>query len=823
MEKSNVSIKSNIYPIKGAVKPDPLFLSKVFDSKALIKLNAASGYNYNRGFSEIQRKIFDNASKCYYNKAGDYTWGSVLKNGELVWICRCIKQDCYMFSSCRPDFDESELECLKYIEAKASEPETIELISGDFGQSDKDSMTDEFEKQSMPANNERNDNKNNETDSLEIESNQAVNEPASVKIKEPNESDATETKHSNPANVLKGQESIIQADIDTRMLVNAGPGTGKTYSLLERLKYLVSNYNMNPQDDILVLCFSRAAVAEIKNRLKKAVENGEADYSLIGTEIRTFDSFATYLLAQLDRNFEGYDYDHRIQMAIQTINECSGLFDNMRHFIVDEIQDLVGIRARMVQSILEECTCGFTLLGDSCQAIYDYDVDRLNGEIDSVAFYNWLHEHFEDDLVLVELESNKRQTASLAVATDRLRQCILQNQDSMGRARLEEVLSSADNIGSARKLKYQDIAGHKTISFLCRSNGEALKLSSYFRSNSIDHYIQTLSSNSCLSSWIGSIFGDWDVDVIDFDDFKQRHLSILPNSLDTDIKERWDILKSVENGSSSRMSVGDLINNIQKDRLATNDLYTHPACEVAVSTIHKAKGREYDSVVLLEEPIERFIHNEEPEEKAIQELKTYYVAATRPRKKILRIGLGKARLNKPKGRIDRWFETGYNINTVMKRPTHVEVGKEHDVDKNGFVSNKLGSESVIIANQKYIRENVKMGDELVLRKVIDDSQNFGVGYEIYHIGVMGTRKVGYMSSTFVSQINEIMRYCKNIRAPIIYPEIYPREIQKIYVDQTISYVSGTNLVNIGSIYKRTKAWNGFSITGFGYLYNEYDW
>lgn len=818
MDKSNITIKSNIYPVYGPIEKDRIFLSKVVGGLALKTLDSSTEYKYDRGFTEIQKRMFETAIKCAYNKSGDYTWGSVNKNGKIVWACRCIRTSCSFFKHCRPDFDESELDCLNFIEKNRNINEIDIVIPDNQEKEETGGSVGTFEPSDIFA------------DNSGVGDTQ---EPLEKNIEESDDDttdevdDRTIAVRSTPSagvvrqiTVFQGQESIIKADINTKMLVNAGPGTGKTYSLLERLKYIVKEFDLVPHEDILVLCFSRAAVAEIKKRLKSAVENGEADYSLINTEIRTFDSFATYMLAQLDIDFEGYDYDQRIQRAITAINEHNELFDNMKHFIVDEIQDLVGIRARMVQTILEKCICGFTLLGDSCQAIYDYDINRMNGEIDSVAFYTWLYEYFKDNLIMVEMQTNKRQNAMLAATTGKLRDCILKNDDCAGKSKLEEITRNAESMGQARKLIQQDLEGHKSISFLCRSNGEALKLSSYFRSNSIEHCIQTLSSKSYLSSWIGAVFGDWNIDVIDFNDFQERYMSIYPNCSENDIRDKWNLLKSIENGTSSRISIRDMITNINKDRFASNELYVQSTNPVVISTIHKAKGREYDNVVLLQEPIERFINCEEPEEKTVQELKTYYVAITRPRNKIYKVELGKALLNKPKDRIDRWFETGYNRNTAKRKPTHIEVGKEYDIDRISFISNKLGSESEILENQKYIRDKVKPGDELLLRKVIDIHVPFEVSYEIYH---KGERKIGLMAASFVCAINEIMRFCKNIKAKAVYPEIFPDEIHKVYVDQVVSYITESNLSNIGSIYRKTKVWNGISITGFGHLYSDYNW
>ena len=49
------------------------------------------------------------------------------------------------------------------------------------------------------------------------------------------------------------------------MLVLAGPGSGKTYTITERIKRLVNEHDVAP-GNILVITFTKAAAAEMKQR-----------------------------------------------------------------------------------------------------------------------------------------------------------------------------------------------------------------------------------------------------------------------------------------------------------------------------------------------------------------------------------------------------------------------------------------------------------------------------------------------------------------------------------------------------------------------------
>ena len=63
------------------------------------------------------------------------------------------------------------------------------------------------------------------------------------------------------------QREVISASQDEKIMVNAPPGTGKTYSVAKKIEYIYENKKCS-LNDVLVICFSRSAVKEIKNKLK---------------------------------------------------------------------------------------------------------------------------------------------------------------------------------------------------------------------------------------------------------------------------------------------------------------------------------------------------------------------------------------------------------------------------------------------------------------------------------------------------------------------------------------------------------------------------
>ena len=50
-------------------------------------------------------------------------------------------------------------------------------------------------------------------------------------------------------------------------LISAGPGSGKTFVLIRRIRYLITHIGI-PPGEILVLTFSKAAAEEMKHRFR---------------------------------------------------------------------------------------------------------------------------------------------------------------------------------------------------------------------------------------------------------------------------------------------------------------------------------------------------------------------------------------------------------------------------------------------------------------------------------------------------------------------------------------------------------------------------
>ena len=114
----------------------------------------------------------------------------------------------------------------------------------------------------------------------------------------------------------KSQDAIILAPADARLVVEAGPGYGKTDVACARVARLLKLGI--PPTRILLLSFTRTAVREMRNRIAQLADDGT---STPGVSVRTVDSFARQLWGAYIGGRPTGTFDAGIQSVLDVLSD----------------------------------------------------------------------------------------------------------------------------------------------------------------------------------------------------------------------------------------------------------------------------------------------------------------------------------------------------------------------------------------------------------------------------------------------------------------------------------------------------------------------
>lgn len=814
--ESTLAYRSNIFPVsKSSFGDDRDFLAQIHDPFSL-EIMKRNGY----GLTSRQEKEYDYASvHCTYAYKDDYPWGTITTdNNSTKVICRCTKIECHRFKSCRPDFDIKELDVYEENELAQSAIFSVTQSLEEEYKSEKNdviSAINIFSPDSTST--ERSGSDAIETaithNSEEIDADFVISEPSDTKgetILERVNVDFSSFEKTT-------QQYIIERDASERIIVNAGPGTGKTWTLIERLIYLI-NQGETAAGDTLVLCFSRSAVDVVKRRLVLAAEEGKIGYEWRDIDIRTFDSFATYMLAWIKKEMpnllpSGYmldacDYEQRIVHAASVLEKEKDMLADYKQIIVDEVQDLVGSRAELILSLLRGLprTCGFTLLGDACQALYDYLAVDNPSLMSSDKFYKQIFASFPKAQYL-SLTENHRQGGDMGEATVPYRNAIL---TGMPHERCSEAMALFSSI-PATGIRLQSFAKNNarayiqkgTLGILTRTNSQALQISAWLMNEDVPHDLISSRGNAALGDWISLIFTDWENETVDEASFISRHIAMFPDIDYKTAKIRWAALISTQAGETKRrIEVKNLLFGLLRNA-SESDLYksnNEKDCAITVSNIHRAKGKEFDSVIVIDDVINGMTDAERDD---ILEHKVCYVALTRPKNLIERASLPQQYIYIAPNETRRCSKS--SLPRFGKKPyiSHFEVGADNDIEQASFAENS--------ERQEYIKNELKPGMRLKLKKC---PQN-GNESVVYSVVVEDQEHIvlGYTGKAFARELNSSMQRIFKITTDVKY-EVFPHAFCDVYVDAIISCISSVDVPSGARTYGDVSIWTGFTIAGF---------
>lgn len=650
------------------------------------------------------------------------------------------------------------------------------------------------------------------------------------------------------------QEEYIQASPEKRMLIEAGPGAGKTWALVQKLLYMIDSKNKNHIDanQVLVLTFSRAAAAVIRSRLHKEAENYPHS-SCDNIQIATIDSFAWNLLQAMKESnaFNFYvrefsrchekkihhDYDWYINEAFVALRDSFMHGSNAMEFLgfkfiaVDEVQDINGIRADFILKLLKQLplTAGISVLGDPCQAIYDFS--QKDGETTAVEFFNQLQDiegmkhycftgNYRSHLSMNSILNMNRSYFTDADSAEKTRGVVYSFKEIIKK------VSWDDLPGSIRWIsKLSEAAGEEsTIAVLVRKNDEALVLFDYFHDNQIPFFWQRRrNGDPYLAGWIGYFFHEYKDEYIGKDSFISAFKTIFQSEKAEKLlraggnnpEKYWEALEGCldinKNERREKYTVEKLLRDLYHNAHYVKEDYRIlfsgiiPDQKVILSNVHQAKGREYDYVFLLEDLL---TPTPTDKEKLNEECRIAYVGMTRPVNGIVQIEnpsddiFDRTFFKDELSRFNQltpiyWNRYRYGYGSV-KKVSKFEVG--YDVD---FTPESFARERYV---QNWIHDLVPIGQTLKL------NQKYEELYElIWDVDVQGYEieiPLAESSETFHKDLAKLVNHydCN---------KVWPEGFSHIYANDLITFISPKEVGEGAKKFGNCYIWNGIDAVGMG--------
>lgn len=541
----------------------------------------------------------------------------------------------------------------------------------------------------------------------------------------------------------RSQEAVIEAGCSERLIVDAGPGTGKTAVACARLGHLVAEEGLTPSQTWMI-SFTRTAIAEIRARLHSYI--GDAAFAV---KVATVDAHAWTI-------HSGYDpkasltgtYEENIERVLDLVQGDDDVFEylqNVEHLIVDEAQDLVGVRADLVTAIVKRLAreCGITVFADEAQAIYGFSeddpvegagpetglLDRLRGD-DALGFRE------------VSLDTIHRTSArGLRSIFSDVRAAVLGGGAGLfGRIR-ESVSGFADGSDLKRtELGIDTLAAGSLVLF--RTRPEALEASQFCQA---PHSLRLSGYGANLPPWIAACFYDWTDQRMDAAEFGRRwreriEAGCLP---DYGPDEAWARLVRLGGNADGSLDLHRL-RRVLSRRGAPVELaipeFGLPG--PVIGTIHASKGREADSVLLLMPAGEEF---DSPEDEA-EETRVLFVGSTRARS-TLRVGNASkwpgSKL--PSGRAYRKLPKKDQVVAMF------EIGRDEDLGAYGLVGSSHQTAAEASTAQSWLMRHAGVVSSFRLVRDGDRSWNYRI------MGPDGEMPVGLTSSRLRDDLWELAK------------------------------------------------------------------
>lgn len=418
------------------------------------------------------------------------------------------------------------------------------------------------------------------------------------------------------------QRRIIDDKGSQYIVVAAGPGSGKTKVLVHKLASLLLMEDVK-HEQLLMVTFSRAAATEFKKRLIELIGNA-ANF----IDIKTFHSYCFDLLGKVGTLEKA---DKIIKSTVEKIknNEVEISRITKTVLVIDEAQDMDKDEFELIKVLMEKNNeMRVIAVGDDDQNIYEWR------GADSKYLISFIT---EKKATKYELITNYRSKSNLVSFTNqfvksirnRIKEIPIEaNQGDNGKIKIVHYRNGNLIIPLIKDILSTELAG--TTCVLTHDNKEAFQVAGLLTKMGLQ--AKLIQSNDSFSLFnlaevrffLNELRLEDEVFTISDDvwgNAKRKVIDRYKHSSKFEICN--NLIKDFEQTNTKKKYKSDFEVFIRESKL--EDFISENGETIFVSTIHKAKGKEFDNVFLL---LENFDAREDEKKRQL------YVAMTRAKQNL---------------------------------------------------------------------------------------------------------------------------------------------------------------------------------------------
>ena len=483
------------------------------------------------------------------------------------------------------------------------------------------------------------------------------------------------------------QKEIIDDKTSQHIVVAAGPGSGKTRVLVHKLASLILLEDVK-SEQLLMLTFSRASATEFKKRLIDLVKSA-AFY----VDVKTFHSYCFDLLGRVG-SIE--NADHVVETATAMIQNGDVEQEKITKsvLVIDEAQDMSETEFNLVTTLMSRNeTMRVIAVGDDDQNIYEFRESNSKYFASLITkfeatFYEMTENYRSSQAVVnfanqYSLEIKNRMKSKQAIAVRREKGLVQWSQyrypdfeegvvDHFVNHRQKDSRSAILTETNEEAFIFFNLLnqGHIPVR-LIQSRGDIC----------LSNLLEFGSFLNCLKNRIGR------APIINKDiwyEAKAICQQRFSNSLNLELL--LNLTKAFESINQRKMYLSDWEEYVRESEL--QDCYEDKFKGVFISTIHKAKGQEFEDVYLI-------LKNQKPRVDA--EKRKVYVGMTRAKNRLFIHSCERPYINESKTILD------YQVNNqsyespseILLSMTLEDVFLGFTVDKKNLICSLRAGESLL--------------------------------------------------------------------------------------------------------------------------------